>query len=363
MLALQPVPSVLSISAFSLLLLISTLCPTMSSPRTGGRTAATHPANDTCAYDTHAYDTTEAGNTSKDTCTHAAPAIASVTQTPLTTFRTFHYGYATPCVHSPHNTPTPLKTPYPWAIAALALPLSRRRASTRTRSTCTYAAHMPPHPQQTGLYYYGYRYYDPVTGRWPSRDPIEEDGGYNLYGFVGNDGVNGFDIYGLSPDCPDCCKSEKSVYDSALRVYDFAMIDYRGAKRIERMQRAAYDLALDAYNAVKMDVRSKEDARNNAITKVTIVCAFSRSGSACLAATEELGKAQMDLNAANRNLINEAKASQVHAEFWLKSRQQTRAAGRKMLRARYKLDRATTRLAECRRSLDPCCKKGCPDSR
>ena len=24
----------------------------------------------------------------------------------------------------------------------------------------------------TGLYYYGYRYYDPVTGRWPSRDPI-----------------------------------------------------------------------------------------------------------------------------------------------------------------------------------------------
>ncbi|PXA05321.1 hypothetical protein DDZ13_00200 [Coraliomargarita sinensis] len=25
-------------------------------------------------------------------------------------------------------------------------------------------------------YYYGFRYYDPVTGRWPSRDPIEERG-------------------------------------------------------------------------------------------------------------------------------------------------------------------------------------------
>jgi RHS repeat-associated protein len=25
------------------------------------------------------------------------------------------------------------------------------------------------------LYYYGYRYYDPVTGRWPSRDPLEEE--------------------------------------------------------------------------------------------------------------------------------------------------------------------------------------------
>ncbi len=36
---------------------------------------------------------------------------------------------------------------------------------------------------------YGFRYYEPVTGRWPSRDPIEERGGVNLYGFVGNGGV------------------------------------------------------------------------------------------------------------------------------------------------------------------------------
>lgn len=47
------------------------------------------------------------------------------------------------------------------------------------------------------LYYYGYRYYDAVTGRWPSRDPIEEEGGINLYGFVGNDGVNQWDLLGL----------------------------------------------------------------------------------------------------------------------------------------------------------------------
>ena len=44
--------------------------------------------------------------------------------------------------------------------------------------------------------YYGYRYYDPVTGRWPSRDPIGEKGGINLYGFVGNDGVNNSDLHG-----------------------------------------------------------------------------------------------------------------------------------------------------------------------
>ena len=44
---------------------------------------------------------------------------------------------------------------------------------------------------------YTYRYYDALTGRWPSRDPIGERGGMNLYGFVGNDGVNQIDILGL----------------------------------------------------------------------------------------------------------------------------------------------------------------------
>ena len=51
---------------------------------------------------------------------------------------------------------------------------------------------------ESGLYYYGYRYYDPVTGRWPSRDPIGERGGVNLYGFVRNDGIGRLDILGQS---------------------------------------------------------------------------------------------------------------------------------------------------------------------
>jgi hypothetical protein len=36
-----------------------------------------------------------------------------------------------------------------------------------------------------------------MTGRWPSRDPIGEKGGVNLYGFVGNDGVNKWDRLGM----------------------------------------------------------------------------------------------------------------------------------------------------------------------
>ncbi len=43
-----------------------------------------------------------------------------------------------------------------------------------------------------------YRYYDPQTGSFPGRDPIEEEGGVNLYGLVENDGGNGFDYLGLA---------------------------------------------------------------------------------------------------------------------------------------------------------------------
>jgi RHS repeat-associated protein len=58
-----------------------------------------------------------------------------------------------------------------------------------------------PYDHSTGathqIHYYGYRYYDPVTGRWPSRDPIGERSGVNLYGMVRNDTVGSWDYLGL----------------------------------------------------------------------------------------------------------------------------------------------------------------------
>lgn len=47
------------------------------------------------------------------------------------------------------------------------------------------------------VYCYGRRYYSPSSGRWLSRDPIEESGGLNVYAFVENDGINRFDALGL----------------------------------------------------------------------------------------------------------------------------------------------------------------------
>jgi RHS repeat-associated protein len=58
------------------------------------------------------------------------------------------------------------------------------------------------HHKMFVMYYYGYRYYDPETGRWPSRDPIEERGGVNLYGFVENDGLNWLDYLGMGTVMP-----------------------------------------------------------------------------------------------------------------------------------------------------------------
>jgi RHS repeat-associated protein len=56
-----------------------------------------------------------------------------------------------------------------------------------------------PVEEESRLIYYGYRWYDPITGRWPSRDPIEERGGVNLYSFVNSEPLNNVDILGNVP--------------------------------------------------------------------------------------------------------------------------------------------------------------------
>ena len=61
---------------------------------------------------------------------------------------------------------------------------------------------------ETGLLYYGYRFYDPSAGRWLSRDPVEESGGLPLYAFCRNSGPNLIDHVGLTP---------ASVVDGILR--------------------------------------------------------------------------------------------------------------------------------------------------
>ena len=53
------------------------------------------------------------------------------------------------------------------------------------------------HHAPSGLVLTLYRAYNPVRGRWISKDPIGEEGGVNLYLYVHNDPVNEYDPLGL----------------------------------------------------------------------------------------------------------------------------------------------------------------------
>jgi RHS repeat-associated protein len=49
----------------------------------------------------------------------------------------------------------------------------------------------------SGLYYFERRFYDPSLQRFVNRDPSGISGGLNLYEFVGNSPINGYDAWGL----------------------------------------------------------------------------------------------------------------------------------------------------------------------
>jgi RHS repeat-associated protein len=60
-------------------------------------------------------------------------------------------------------------------------------------------------PNAGGLILCGQRWYDPVIGRWLNRDPIEYDGGLNLYGYCGDNPDGGLDPSG------DSLKHKKTI--------------------------------------------------------------------------------------------------------------------------------------------------------
>jgi RHS repeat-associated protein len=56
-------------------------------------------------------------------------------------------------------------------------PFGNTVVNTDTNSQFAYRFSTKPLEFATGLYYYTYRHYEPLTGRWPSRDPKNEVGG------------------------------------------------------------------------------------------------------------------------------------------------------------------------------------------
>jgi RHS repeat-associated protein len=78
----------------------------------------------------------------------------------------------------------------------------------------------------SGVTYYGFRYYDPQTGRWPSRDPIEEAGGMSLYAFVGNNTVNAIDNLGLELEAFTQSHSSLPLNQGSARRGAYAVVSW-----------------------------------------------------------------------------------------------------------------------------------------
>ncbi len=87
-----------------------------------------------------------------------------------------------------------------------------------THSTSRGTASTPP------VYYYGYRYYSPMLGRWLSRDPIGEYGGINIYCSGNNDLIGRIEILGLWPTYGPC--SDAGEDDIPLDGWEIDTISY-----------------------------------------------------------------------------------------------------------------------------------------
>lgn len=60
-------------------------------------------------------------------------------------------------------------------------------------------------------------FFDPNKGRFLSRDPIEEQGGLNIYGFVGNDPAGNIDPFGLNLYAIDGTGNDQSAQANVLK--------------------------------------------------------------------------------------------------------------------------------------------------
>lgn len=114
-------------------------------------------------------------------------------------------------------------------------------------------------------------FYDPNTGSFLNRDPIEERGGENLYGFVRNDGVNSVDLLGLAADMvvvgdfkghpPDA--AEKTSLEANLKVSNEAAVALK--TKLEAM--SDEDFKKKTKNGITFYWRVKENGEVTTETK------------------------------------------------------------------------------------------------
>jgi RHS repeat-associated protein len=127
---------------------------------------------------------------------------------------------------------------------------------------------------ETGLYNYGYRYYDAVNGRWLNRDPIEEEGGENLYAMVHNDAVNRVDVLGQFDyppvDDPDRRDRQKQRQIETELVFDVAVVFMAGATW-DDVTRAFYNRA-----EAKLKASCNKFVANGVLTELEAAAMYTK---------------------------------------------------------------------------------------
>jgi RHS repeat-associated protein len=66
--------------------------------------------------------------------------------------------------------------------------------------TAKYAYKTKEYSPETGLIFFGARYYNPLIGRFITKDPLGQIDGPNVYIYCNNDPVNKYDPWGLAKD-------------------------------------------------------------------------------------------------------------------------------------------------------------------
>ena len=110
---------------------------------------------------------------------------------------------------------------------------------------CPFGFQTKYYDAETGLYYINHRYYSPTLGRWMSRDPKQEAGGFNLYSY-GNGNPFKVDALGLEwvREKGDAIPKWNSVsgdvaeeillkhfLNNVISVANFAVVQTKEAKR------------------------------------------------------------------------------------------------------------------------------------
>ena len=120
------------------------------------------------------------------------------------------------------------------------------------------------HDPHTTLTHYQLRPYNPTLGRFITRDPIEEEGGLNLYGLVGNNPVGRFDLLGLDDGC--CNEKEMAMRQIGVKGVAitalFACLMLAGCRDKSQGLQEVESLSRDAVVVMKCECEARRNTYN-----------------------------------------------------------------------------------------------------